>query len=294
MKKVLVLLLSALVLVFLAGCDDEMKELNVVFMPQEGAATEDVNAYNASIDRFKKGLEEATGLPVKVHESVEYSIGITAIAQGTIDILLVSPMSYYHAQQQADVEPLVSIPMPGYKSVFLARSNDDTINNLSDLRNKKFAYVDNSSSSGYLYPKYELMKNLNLNADTMDNNNDFFSTVAFSGSQQNSVISLLNGQVDAVSVAAQMIEYIPSLGAYDMDDVKVVAETNDIPSPLFIMRSDIPEEYKKSIKDFYTGYDDEKYFEIIHGDKNVRYAIAREEDYADTLKLVEALGIEAE
>ncbi len=302
MKRLFVL--CALVLgltVGLSGCNASAKTtgLNIAVMPAEGGDDIDPADEERVNEDFRLYLEETLGVPVTLQESTEYSIGITALAEGNIDALLVSPMSYYQATQQADVEPLVTYSTaPGsadYTSSIITLADNDEINQLSDLEGTTFAFVDQASSSGYLYPKYMLINELGLDSDQLENAGYYFDSVSFSGGHPNSIVSVLNGGVEAAAVATSTLDYIPQLveGA-SIDDVKIIATTPIIPNPLYIMRSDLDQDLKDSLKQAYLDYDNSEYFEVIYGNPDIRFEEADADGLEDAKQVVTSLGVEAE
>ncbi len=57
-------------------------------------------------------MEEALGIKVKRRwRGTEYSVGIEGMASGNIDVMLVSPMSYYQAKEKSQCPASVSTPM---------------------------------------------------------------------------------------------------------------------------------------------------------------------------------------
>jgi phosphonate transport system substrate-binding protein len=244
---------------------------------------------------FRSAISEHLGIEVEIFEGAEYSVAIEAMRSGKLDISLVTPMSYYQATRVASIEPLVTTVSMGadpYKTVFLTRSDRDDINSLEDLRGKAFAFVDPASSSGYMYPKAHLLKNLGLESDRIESPGYFFETVVFSGKHDASLMGVAMGDYDAAAVALQTIRGIVDAGLIDEDDIKIIGETELIPNPCFIMRSDLPQGLKDKLREFYLAYEDETYFETLYGDTKTRFIEAKESDYAVVKDMVALLGIE--
>ena len=82
---------------------------------------------------------------------------------------------------------------PFYYSAIIARKNSK-IKRLADLKNKNIAFVDEKSTSGYLYPQVHLRKNRILKEN--------FNLVTFSGNHAASIELLESNKVDAVAVFA--------------------------------------------------------------------------------------------
>ncbi len=283
-----------------ASCGKEKEQaLNIAVMPTVEGETIDPELEDKVNEDFRQTVETQIGMPVNLYKSTDYSIGITALAEGNLDVLLVSPMSYYQASVQADIEPLVTFgsapDTPVYKSVFITRADNDEINDLEDLENKKFAFVDQASSSGYLYPKYELIEELGLESDKLENAGYYFDSVVFSGGHPNTIVSVLNGGVDAGVVAYAMLDYVPMLveGA-TADDLKNIGETSIIPNPLFVVRKDLGDELIGELRECYLNYDNSEYFEVVFGSPDVRFELADDSSLEEAETIIKTLGLEAE
>jgi len=264
--------------------------LTIVLMPDEG----NPDAANINTE-FKDAMEAALGIKVEMIEAFEYAVGIEAMKSGKLDLLLVSPMSYYQAERVANIEPLVTTGTEGttpYKTVFVTKSDRDDINSLEDLRDKTFAFVDPASSSGYLYPKAKLLSELGLDTDQLENPGYFFKTVTYSGKHDASLMGVSMGDYDAGAVALQIIDSVIDAGLIGANDLKIIGETDIIPSACYIMRAELPQSLKDTIKAFYLGYDDPTYFAQFYQNPDIRYIEAYASDYDVVYEMVRLLKIE--
>lgn len=303
MKKKLLYGLAVLVSVgLLTACGsssaDSKKEdgmpdkVTIVTMPDENNP-----AAGGKNEKFQKDLSEAIGLPVEIMEGADYAVGIEAMKNKKLDVLLVSPMSYFQAKQRVDIDPLVTTTAPGsetYRTVFITKKDNDKINSLEDLKGTNFAFVDPASSSGYLYPKYQLVTKLKLDQAKLEEPDYFFKTVAYSGKHDSSVMGVSKGDYDAAAVASQVLQSMDDAGLVKKDELKVVDETQEIPNAAYVIRSELPEELKKKIKDFYLNYDDEEYFKAFYKDGSIRFVEAKDDDYEGVKDITKVLGIEGE
>lgn len=291
-------LLCSTTLAIITGCggkesataSDEVDKLTIVQMPDEN----NPDAGTKSKD-FCKDMENELGIAVEEMEGAEYSVGIEAMKAGKLDVLLVSPMSYYQAKKVAGAEPLVTTTSMGaepYRTVFIVNKDDKETQSLRDLKGKTFAFVDPASSSGYMFPKSKLVNELALDPDQLENPDYFFKTVAYSGKHDSSIMGVIKGDYEAAAVAGQIIPQLAEAGVIKEDDVRIIGETDVIPNACFVIRADLPQETKDKIKDFYLSYDNEEYFETMYGSKDVRFVEAKDEDYDVVKEMVDTLNIE--
>jgi len=269
---------------------DWPESITIVQMPNEN--NPDIGTIHAG---FSEALSEYLGIEVKETEGADYSVGIEAMANEQIDVMLASPMSYYHAKERAAAELLVSTPMAAeYRSGIITRADNDEINELEDLEGHSFAFADQASSSGYMYPKAMLVNELDLDTDLLENSGYFFESVAFSGAHDASITGVVMGDYEAAAVATMVVSQMAEAGVINEDDIKIIAETDVIPNPAYVVRGGLPEDLKAKIKEFYLQFDDSAYFEEVHGDSGIRFIEVTEDDYKIIYETLEALNIEGE
>ena len=146
--------------------------LNVGLVPAEDPRLV-VSDNQALLDHLHKALQ----LEIKPFVATDYNGVIEALRAKKLDLALLGPFSYVLAVSVADVEafavPETQKQGASYRAVIIARK-DRNIASLKDLKDKTFAFVDPSSTSGHLFPKAALIK-AGYDPDA------YFSRVIFSG-----------------------------------------------------------------------------------------------------------------
>jgi phosphonate transport system substrate-binding protein len=264
--------------------------ITIVQMPDE--THPDAGSKN---EQFRLGMEEWLGIKVEELEGFEYAVGIEAMRAGKLEILGVTPMSYYQAKRLAGVEPLVTTgasEVVPYKTLFITKSNRSDINSIEDLRGKTFAFVDPASSSGFMYPKAHLITRLGLEADLLEQPGYFFKTVAYSGKHDFSIIGVDMEDYDAAAVAYTIILQLHDAGVVNKDNIKIIGETEIIPDACYVIRPDLPQDLKDEILNYYLNYDDPGYFAAFYHNPDMRFIRAKDSDYAVVEEMVRILKIE--
>ncbi|MBP3952276.1 phosphate/phosphite/phosphonate ABC transporter substrate-binding protein [Bacillus suaedae] len=263
------------------------EELALVQMPNEN------NPNAASMHtELREHLAKELGVEVKEYEGGSYAVGIEALASGNLDIMLASPMSYYQAKRVAGAELLVTPQIADYEyyTAFITKGDNEKINSMDDLKGKNFAFVNAASSSGYLYPKGSLVQEFDLDPDLVEQSGYFFENVTFSESQPNSVMGVVMGDFDAAAVAVGVLDMMVEAGSLKEDDFKIVGRTQNIPDASYIIREDLPEDFKTALRDAFLSFENEEYFEAVHNDPSARF-VATEPDYYDpTIEMLEAIN----
>ena len=147
-------------------------------------------------EAFGAALGKLVGVPIRVTVASDYAAVVEALRNRTADLAFVHPAGYVLANREAKAMIVAKDQWHGntsYTSRIYVRK-DSGITTLEGLRGKTIAFVDPSSTSGYVYPMVMLIqKGLVQNRDPKT----FFKEFVFSGSHDAGLLALLNGHVDA-------------------------------------------------------------------------------------------------
>lgn len=175
-------------------------------------------------DRLKRKATLVSG--------VSYSEADLLLEKGIIQIGFVCGLPYVEEHAQGNFT-MVAIPVvspkkrffPGekvlpaipdkYYSYTIVRK-DSGLKNWADLRGKRYAYSERNSNSGYNMPRYKLVQ---LGAKSWQ---DYFSHVVVSGSHEESIRMVADGEVDASSVDSMVFDYDRSIGNPDSLNVRII------------------------------------------------------------------------
>ena len=187
-------------------------------------------------------IAEITGKTVEYHESTDYAALIEAAVAGKVDVASFSGFTYVTATNNgAKLTPISSIVTdegqePGYYSQAIVPKDSD-ISSIADFKGKKVCFVDPSSTSGYLFPSYNLLK------AGIDPKTDI--TPVFAGKHDVSVTKVGEG-VECEAGFAEDSEVEKS------DKVKVIDETM-VPGAPLVYSSTLPDDVSKKLIDGLSG-----------------------------------------
>lgn len=200
-------------------------------------------------------LEERLGVDVELFPASDYAGVMQGLLAGQLEFAGLGSSGYagLYLQDAEAVEPLYTVMQVdgslGYYSVMYTRA-DSGIESLADMEGHSLAFADPNSTSGYLVPNYELSAEEGLNM------NEFFSTTGFGGGHEQAVVAVLNGQYDAG------VTWTSGVGAYDegfsrgnlrsmvdrgmldMDEIRIIWQSNLITNGPRVIRADLPQELK--------------------------------------------------
>jgi len=246
-----------------------------------------------AFDEFRLALEEYIGISVQMVPGVTHLVGIESMRAGNLHLMWGSPFVYLLAQQTMDVERLAITSSPNAinKAVFV--TGQDDIHTMEDLEGRTFGFVTPASASGFLYPMYYLINRHGLSRDDILTPSMLFSEIAFSGSNNASIVGVSHGDFDGAAVGHIQFNNAINSGLISAESVRVLGYTPNIPFRGYIARTDIlPEELRRQIQNFLVNWDSDSYSVARWNDAEVRYALpsAAEIDYLRSM--VEILDID--
>jgi phosphonate transport system substrate-binding protein len=147
-------------------------------------------------EAFGAALGKLVGVPIRVTVASDYAAVVEALRNRTADLAFVHPAGYVLANREAKAMIVAKDQWHGntsYTSRIYVRK-ESGLKTLEELRGKTIAFVDPSSTSGYVYPMVMLIeRGLVQNKDPKT----FFKEFVFSGSHDAGLQALLHGHVDA-------------------------------------------------------------------------------------------------
>jgi phosphonate transport system substrate-binding protein len=189
-------------------------------------------------------IEKETGLKVQSDVPTSYVAVVEAVCADKLDVAWVSPLAYILAHQKCNADmQLASINSAGkttYHGLIIARTAAD-IQKLDDVKGKRFAWVDPTSTSGYLYPRALL-------ADKGIKPSDLGQEVV-AGGHDKVVIALMNGQVDAGAVYDDARDVVIKQFPDVKEKTRVIGQTEEIPNDGVAFNKNMPPETVKKVKD---------------------------------------------
>ena len=149
----------------------------------------------------------------------------TKVDAGTVDFVMSNPLASVQIQKQHDTDFLVTLQRPNTGAKFSAliiTRHDSSIQTLSDLRGKKVACVDfKTAAAGCLFQMFHLMEN---DIDPFQE----FSSFVENPSQDNIVLGVLNGTIDAGFIRTGQLEKMVKSGLIqNMDDIRILEPQSD-------------------------------------------------------------------
>ena len=245
MKKLLLALISCVFIFSVVGCSSKKEEkksdekvIKMGFVPLKNSEqlVEDVKP-------IADYLSQKMGVKVEAFTASNYIGVVEGIGSGSVDFGIIPPFSAVLAQKQSNAQPLLTskgkIGKSGYTAELYVRK-DSGIKSLEDVKGKKVAFVDPSSSSGYIYPGAMLVKaGINLDKDI---------SYQFSGGHDKSLQLLLNKDVDVIATFDGVEERYGKDFPAALTDIEKLASSDTIPGIMVTASSKMDKDLQEKLK----------------------------------------------
>lgn len=282
----------------LSGCGakEEKEKIVIAYAPNE--STDESADARAGL---AKDLEEALGVEVEEIQASDYNAIIEALRTGQADAAYIGALAIAYASDRAEAIPVAMKAPDGdrsqavYHSLLITSSSKEDINTIEDIKGKTIAFVDPESTSGNLFPSYEIIKAFpdeNLTSDDLHTNGKFFEASSYSGKHQAGLQAVIRGDVDIVPISDQILKSEIANGNAKEADIKIIHESEAIPAEGFVVSKNMSDELREKFQEFLVTYDNAEYFEKVIKVPNARFMEASIEDYQVVIDLNNTLETE--
>ncbi|RCX17806.1 phosphonate transport system substrate-binding protein [Fontibacillus phaseoli] len=236
------------------------EKLTVQFVPSQNADT-----LEAKAKPLEKLLSDKIGIPVEVSVSTDYNVIVEAMASKKVDVGFLPPTAYVLAKEKGAAEVILQAQRFGvkdetgeptdelvdfYKAMIIVKK-DSPIQKVEDLKGKKIAYQNVTSSAGYVWPAGKLLE---AGIDPLKD----VEPITVKGHDQG-VLAVLNGDVDAAAIFQDARNIVKNDYPTVFEDTRVLTYTEKIPNDTISVRSDMSQEWIEKLQNAFIeiGKDEE-------------------------------------
>jgi phosphonate transport system substrate-binding protein len=246
----------------------------------------DAGATQVSVDQkkpLKDYLQSALGQPVELVIPTNYNATVEALGNGSIDFAYLGGLTYLKARAQYQVTPLVQRQTDRqFHSLFITQTGS-SIQKLSDLKGKSFAFGDINSTSGHLMP-YLALSDAGIQPDR-----DL--KFRYSGSHPATAKAVEAVAVDAGALDETVYRQMVSNKDLDGSKVRVFFTTPPFVDYVWVARKDVtPAVAEKFAQAFLSLQQprDAQVLDILRGDQFIR---ANDQEYETLRSVAKQLGM---
>lgn len=239
------------------------------------------------IKQFDNYLEKSLKRTIDIKLAKNYNETVDWLVQEKVDIAYLGPLTYLQALDRgAKIEPLVApidknTGQSWYRSCIIVKS-DSPIKNLTDLKGKRIAFVDKSSTSGYLMPLAAFKK---VNIDPEQD----FDKLIYTGNHTKSMEALENGIVDAVATNIPFYLKQQKIGKLTSDNSRILWDSKPLPPFPIVVSQKLPPELIKQLKQTFINTPDG--IGDISGTDSAGYTLVSPSDYEPIQQLRKDLNL---
>jgi len=226
-----------------------LKELNFGII-----ATEKAGALRQMWEPFLEDMSKATGLKVNGFYATDYAGIIEAQRFNKVQIAWYGNRSAMDAVDRSGGEVFAQMVdldgTPGYYSYVITHKDSGITSIEQVIKNGKqytFGIGDPTSTSGTLVPTYYVFTQNGLDPRT-------HFKVTRSSNHEGNFLAVLNKQVDVATSNSEMTDKVKEKNPERMAQIRILWTSPLIPRDPLVWRKDLPEDVKKKVRDFVTGY----------------------------------------
>ncbi|UCZ52071.1 phosphate/phosphite/phosphonate ABC transporter substrate-binding protein [Bacillus shivajii] len=247
------------------GSDDQTEEstdlpdeIVMGFVPST-----DSDQIASTVEPLAERLSEEIGIPVDGRVMTNYSALVEAMGSGQVHVGFIPAFGYVLANERHDIEVILKSIRHGddsYRAQYSVRA-DSGIENLEDLEGKVWAFPDVASTSGYLFPATQIRDMFGMTED------EFFGDLLETGSHDNALITVLEGNADVATTFEDARETIEDdyPEVYDESNGLVQLDfTAAIPNDTISVIHSLPADFVEDIRQAFLAFnDDEEMIDIM-------------------------------
>lgn len=234
-------------------------------------------------------LSEKLGLKVRMTMLSRYGDIIDRFSERHLDGAFFGIFTGVLAIDKLQVEPVARpVNLDGKSTVrsYIFAKKNSGINTVADMKDKRIAFVDRATVTGYLFAIAYLRENGVKDIDR------YFREYSFTGSHSSVIYSVLDNRADIGTVKSKafnmMLGKDPALG----NELSVLARSGELPDTTLCLRKDLPAEIKLKIRDILLNMDkDPKGLEALRKFGALKFVPAAKEDYQPIFELAKKTNI---
>jgi len=191
-------------------------------------------------------LSKPTGMNIKTKLLDSYASIYREIKEGRADAAILGGLSYVVINSKIPLEPLARPYLKDgtstYNALIFTTDNSGINADVRTWKDKRIAFVNKSSYSGYVFPLWYLNKN------GVKGLMSYFKSINYSGSADSSITAVFQGQADIGCSSGRRFYDLINKNPSMRRKLMVIANSPSLPLNTFVMKSSENETLKKKMK----------------------------------------------
>ncbi len=238
-------------LLLLAGCSDKKAAIVNKQPPQKTLVIGLIPEQNIfrQMERYEplaKYLQDRTGYKINLVILPRYGNIIDNFVSKGMDGAFFGSFTYTLAHAKLGVE-VIARPenlegISTYYGLIFVRK-DSGIRSASEMRGKRFAFVDKATTAGYLLPIDYFHKN------GITDFRSYFKETYFAGTHEDAIFDVLNKKADIGAAKNTIFELLAKSESRIAENLVILQRSPEVPENSFALRKDIGDEIRGRLRD---------------------------------------------
>ncbi len=201
--------------------------------------------------KISEYLSKQTGKKIETLIPTSYSASVQGLISKKIHVAYMDSLPFILAENEIPLE-IIAVEKRNkkttYDSIFVVKK-DSPLKNLKDLKGKTIAFSSQTSTSGYLYPFFRLLKDQIISEPKQLSS--FFSKIHYAGGYDKALTAVAMGQADVAALSDYAFEGAKSslyLDEKTKSGLRILARTPGVPTHLIAVSSELSSELKNKIQ----------------------------------------------
>ncbi len=221
-------------------------------------------------------LGEYLQMPITFKQRRTYEEVNVLLERGQLELAFICTGAYIALKERAPVE-IMGVPVidgkKTYQSYIIVPA-DSPIQDIAELREKRFAFTDPLSNTGKLYPTY-LLAQIGTTPDA------FFASFTYTNSHDNSIQAVAQRNVDGASVDSLVYDQLARDTPHLIEQVRIIYKSPPMAIPPVVFGPTVSESLKAKIRTFFFDlHEDARGRQILERLQIERFVAAHDSDYA--------------
>jgi phosphate/phosphite/phosphonate ABC transporter binding protein len=185
------------------------------------------------------------GRPVEGLTAKSYDDLAVMVREQKVEIAVFSPAAYVSARKKMNAVAIATATRngsPTYLGYLIVKNHGQKRPLLQELEDKSIAWVNQSSTSGYLYPR-KMLTSKGINPDT------FFGSSSFANDHPTAIQQVIDGEVDVAAAGSPFVDPQTHTSHDRAEEVMVVAKTERIPLDCLVVHTRIQRQLGEELRD---------------------------------------------
>jgi phosphonate transport system substrate-binding protein len=251
--------------VAVAGClglgGEPFNDGEIDFNVSPSVPQEDLEVQYSPVREF---LSEEFDRTTKMNLADNYSAVIEALGSGTTDVAETGPLAAALGVNDDSAEIILQRKGYGtwtYKSIIAVRTDSD-IEDVADIEGKSVAFSDPLSTSGALYPLYNISQaGVDIGNLPEGNGSEAAFDAVFAGGHVSAYEQLVQGQVEAAGMGGFVRDTAAGPSPEDFEnDARTIAESSGLPRAPIVVSPELSDERTETLQQAFIDAPQEIYW----------------------------------